>query len=222
MTGADTGVGLSHAEPRELTGVKSLVASAALIVKLAAATTTGVRLCFLELNAATRVGAGSLAESSTQLRELMPEIKAKLDCVLNAAREEFIEDGMRNVINQQLPELLAKHFDTVIPALISVIEARRTTSIIAAEVLKEFGRVRNTASHFIRRWALERSLSSSSPIIRDGAGLGLARLSDPDSLPYLRRAIENERDAQTRADLQLVLDELSEAITDGAPLTDRH
>jgi hypothetical protein len=153
---------------------------------------------------------------------MLPEIKAKLDYVLSAANDDLIEDGMRNAVTQRLPELVVKHFDTVIPALISVLETGRTTGAIAAEVLKELGRVRNTASHAMRRWALERALRSPSPIIRDGAGLGLARLSDPDSLPYLRRAIEHEHDPQARADLRLVLDELSEAIENGIPSADCH
>jgi len=222
MTEADTTAGLRVPEPQQFHGVKSLVVSAAFVVKLAAASTTGARQCFLDLNAATHLGMGTLAESSTQFREMLPEIKAKLDYVLRAANDDLIEDGMRNAVNQRLPELVVKHFDTVIPALISVLETGRTTGTIAAEVLKELGRVRNTASHPMRRWALERALRSPSPVIRDGAGLGLARLSDPDSLPYLRRAIEDERDPQTRADLRLVLNELSEAIQNGIPPADRH
>lgn len=222
MTDVDTLASLPNAESRQLAGVKYLVASAAFVVKLAAATTTGTRLCFLELSAATQIGVGVLTESSTQLREILPEIRAKLEYVLNAARDDVIEDGMRNVVNQRLPELIVKHFDTVIPALVSVLETGRTTGTIAAEVLKELGRVRNTASHSMRRWALERALKSPSPIVRDGAGLGLARLSDPDSLPYLRRAIEHEPDPQARADLRLVLDELSETIANGIPPADGH
>jgi HEAT repeat protein len=141
---------------------------------------------------------------------------------LDAARYAIIEDGMSNPINDRLPDLVAKDFNAVIPALLSVIEAQRTTPIVAAEVLKELGRLRNVASHASRRWVLERALRSPWPFTRDGAGLGLARLGDPNAIPALRRAAENEHNAEIRADLKLVIDELAEMITDDTPAAERH
>jgi hypothetical protein len=172
----------------------------------------------MEESAATQITSGMVAESSTELRELAPEIKAKLDAMLDAARHAIIEDGMCNPINERLPALVAKDFNAVIPALLSVIEGKRTTPIVAAEVLKELGRLRSVTSHASRRWVLERALQSPWPFTRDGAGLGLARLGDPTAILALRRAVENEPNAQTRADLQLVIDELAEMITDGTPV----
>ena len=151
-----------------------------------------------------------LAESSTQLRKVTPEIQARLDSMLDVARREIIEDGMSNAITERLAELFLRDFDAVIPALMALIESGRTAPIIAAELLKELGRIRDTTSHASRRWILEHALNASSPFVRDGAGLGLARLADPAALRYLRRAIEGEPNAQTRADLQLVVDELAE------------
>jgi hypothetical protein len=176
----------------------------------------------LEQSSSTQIIAGSLAESSTQIREMAPEIKIKLDAILDAAQRDIIEDGMHNAINERLPGLIAKDFSTVIPALMSVIEAGRTAPIIAAEVLKELGRLRSASSHASRLWVLERALSLPSPFIRDGAGLGLASLADADALPYLRRAVENEPNAQTRTDLQLVIDELNEMMADGAPVANHN
>ena len=170
----------------------------------------------LEERAATQHSAG-LADSSTQLREMTREMQARLDAILGAAHLDIIEDGMPNAINERLADLLVQDFKTVIPALVSTIETGRTAPIIAAEILKELGRVQNAASHASRLWTLERALSLPSPFIRDGAGLGLARLSDPDALPYLHRALEDESNAQARADLQLVINELSETISNGAP-----
>jgi hypothetical protein len=78
-------------------------------------------------------------------------------------------------------------------------------------VFKELGRLRDPASHALRQWALAHGLDSPSPIARDGAGLGLARMSDPATLEYVRRAINREADAQIRNDLQLVADEIAQA-----------
>jgi hypothetical protein len=218
----DTSLRVPDREPRELTGFLRSLAGAAFVVRLAAASTYGARQCFMEETAATQIIGGALAEGSTQLREVNPEIQPRLAAILDAARHDIIEDGMPNAVSEYLPGLLAKDYTAVIPALLSVIEAGSTTPIIAAELLKELGRLRNAASHASRLWVLERALSLSSPFIRDGAGLGLARLADPDALPYLRRAVEGELNAQTRADLQLVIDELSETMRDGTPLADRH
>lgn len=219
---AETAISVPDAqEPRLPDFLKSLVAPAAFILNLASASTMGARRCFVEPSAATEISGGILVASSTQLREVTPGIRARLEALLDAARDEVIEDGMRNVVNERLPGFVVKHPTTVIPALLAVIESGRATPIVAAEVLKELGRLRNADSHRSRRWVLERALSSKSPITRDGAGLGLARLADPCSLPYLRRAVESELDSQTKADLQLVINELLEA-TDGAPAADHH
>lgn len=204
---AETSISVPDAE--HIGGFGRTLANVTFPVKLAAAGTYGVRQGFLEESAATQGIAGALAESSTQLHEMTPELRARFQAILDRARHDIIEDGMPNTVNERLPELIAKHFNAVIPALVSAIEVGRTTPIVVAEVLKTLGRIRNPASHASRLWVLERALNLSSPFIRDGAGLGLARLADPGALPYLRRAVETEPNAQTRADLQAVIDELS-------------
>jgi hypothetical protein len=132
--------------------------------------------------------------------------------MLGAARHEIIEDGESNAVTERLEELFLRDSRALIPALARLIVGARTPPIIAAEILKELGRMRDPASHWDRRWLLERALSVPSPFVKDGAGLGLARLGDPEALRYLRRAIDAEADAQTRTDLQLVVDELTEAV----------
>src|ERR1035438_10125642 len=89
-----------------------------------AATARGVNLCLVPESAATSVVAGIYADSSTDLRELAPEVTAKLDMMLDSAREAIIEDGMYNPISQKLPELAAHDFPAVVPALLSAIESK--------------------------------------------------------------------------------------------------
>jgi hypothetical protein len=201
-----------EAGPSEVLRPIRHLAGAVFVLKLIAAGTSAFQRCLLEESAGTQIVAGALAESSTELRELNPDTRVVFEAMLETARHELIEDGMRNVVTEQFANLLSKDLNTIIPALVSVIETGRTTPVVAAEVLKELGRVRNPASRAARRWVLEHALSLSSAFIRDGAGIGLAWLSDPASIPQLRRAIESEPDPQTRADLQLVVDELAETI----------
>jgi hypothetical protein len=204
---------------REMHGVKNRLAFAEFVFNLAfatAATACGVRRCFVEQSGATPELRSAFVRSDTQPRELKSEMKAELHAILDAARDDIIADGMPNTVTERLPDLVVSEFDVFLPAIVSAIETGRATPIVSAEVLKVLGRIRNPASHASRRWVLERALDLHSPFIRDGAGLGLARLADPSAIPYLRRAVENELNAQTRADLQLVVDELSE--NDGAPI----
>ena len=207
---ARTSIELPDAERVDISGLKKSFAYVALLVRLFGASTCGARHAFVEESVATQVISNALVESSTQLHEMTPEARAEFQAILDGARHDIIEDGMPNTVSERLPELIKKHLDAVIPALVSAIEMGRTPPIIAAEVLKTLGRLRNPASHATRRWVLERALNLSSPFIRDGAGLGLARLADPGAIPYLIRAIEAEPNPQIRADLQAVIDELAE------------
>jgi hypothetical protein len=196
-----------------LTGLKRSVAVVAL--QLAAATTPGLQRRLLgEYTAGTQT-IEVLAESSTQMRKASPEVQARLDLMLNEARSDIIEDGRTNAITDQLAELFLRDYNAVVPLLAALIENGRTPPILAAELLKELGRIRDAASHDGRRWLLLRALSASSPFVRDGAGLGLARLADPVVIRHLRRSVAAEPNAEIREDLQLVLDELAETVADG-------
>ena len=100
----DTSITLPDVEPHsELIGFGRSLATVVLGLRLAAASTQGIRHCFLEQSSSTQIIAGSLAESSTQIREMAPEIKIKLDAILDAAQRDIIEDGMHNAINERLP-----------------------------------------------------------------------------------------------------------------------
>jgi len=199
-------------EPREVNPVRRSIANAALFLKLGAAMSEGVERCFLNDTVATHYMTGAFAESSTEFREVSPDVRATLAAIVSTARREIIEDGMRNAITERLPGVVAKHLDVAIPALVSLIESDRIPPIVVAEILKELGRLRDVVPRPNLRWILERALRLPSAFIRDGAGLGLAQLADPATLPYLRQAVENEPNPDIRSGLQLVVDEIAETM----------
>jgi hypothetical protein len=82
---------------------------------------------------------------------------------------------------------------------------------VASEALRWLGRMEDTKSYSKRLWLLERGLASPSPIIRDGAALGLASLDDRHAIPYLRLAVEREELDELRFNLGQVLDQLEDA-----------
>jgi hypothetical protein len=51
----------------------------------------------------------------------------------------------------------------------------------------------------------------TSPVIRDGAALGLAALGSREAIPVLRQAVKDERVEGLRKDLEQVLRELEQA-----------
>ena len=72
------------------------------------------------------------------------------------------------------------------------------------------GRMNDSITRNRRLWILESGLFSSSARIRDAAGLGLASLDDPHAIPYVRKAIDEERCDELREDLQQILEQLQE------------
>jgi hypothetical protein len=190
----------------------------AVFVRLASASTEGLTRCFVDLSAVTSAASNvsMLMESSTRFEQLMPELQMQINELLDIANNELVEDGMHNAINTRLALLILKDYRHVIPAVASAIETT-ATPIVSAEVLKELGRFRNQAAHGLCLWTLEHFLGAASPITRDGAALGLARLGDSAAIPNLTGAAQRERDPQLRKDLELVIEELSEPKRDGIP-----
>jgi hypothetical protein len=216
LPNADTSLSDTAPEPRDLW--RNNLLGAILFINLAGQSAYGIHKCFWDKSAATQASQGIAYQSSTQPEDISPELLISLCSVLDAARRDIIEDGMPNAITEHLPALIARGTTAVIAALASAINTGRVTPSIAAEVLKELGRLRDTASHASQRWVLEKALFSPLPFVRDGAGLGLARLGDPRAIPTLRKAIQSELHLQTKADLQFVVEELSDLITNAEPV----
>ena len=104
----------------------------------------------------------------------------------------------------------------LVEALAAIVVAERVSPKVTGEALRHLGRFAHAPSQKDRLWLLERGLSSTSPLSRDGAGLGLAHLSDPAAIPYLQAAIEREPVRSLKDDLQQVLDVLQHAAPDQA------
>jgi hypothetical protein len=182
--------------------LRQLAASVAFVLKVASASVAETRRGILQLTAST--GSSVLAGTDTSLHALAPEVKAQLDSILDRVRDEIIEDGMTNTITLRLPQLVANHYRSILPAIAVLTDEHRTSAAVASELLKEVGRLRNAASHFDRRWLLERALWSPNPGARDGAAVGLAWLHDPGSASSVRAAADREYIPQLRADLEEV------------------
>jgi HEAT repeat protein len=130
--------------------------------------------------------------------------------LFQGARDEYFEDGMENSLSHGLAALVETYGDTgeLKVELTYWILLGKATPYVVSEALRCLGRITHAPSNRYRRWLLERCLESPSAIIRDAAGLGLAYLDDPQSIPALAEAVKRETDDELRDDLRQVLEQL--------------
>lgn len=121
---------------------------------------------------------------------------------------EELEDGMTNALGERVVDLVEKYNASAIMALASIISSEKVAPEVLSHSLRWLGRMKSPGSFRARLWLLRHSLLSSSPVIRDGASLGLAALGSPLAVPSLRAAIQRERSLQLRKDMKQVLDYL--------------
>jgi hypothetical protein len=122
------------------------------------------------------------------------------------ARQLDLEAGIDNEFRQRLLVAVQQHGSLAIDALET--QMSQADPDIIAMALRYLGSMTHPTTYRRRLNLLIDSLFHSSPQVRDGAGLGLALLNEREAIPYLQRAIQSERIASLRADLQMVLDQL--------------
>ena len=96
------------------------------------------------------------------------------------------EDGMGSAFSKQLVTAIETHADTAMVQIIRLYKAEQITPTVLAETLRWLGQMGFGTSYSRRRWLLEQALRHPSPIVRDGAIVGLSLLEDPQQSPRLR------------------------------------
>ena len=140
-------------------------------------------------------------------------ISAEVDKLFTLAKFIDLEPGMANEFSEGLEEAIEKYGELALGAVESLILNEETKSSIAMEAMQYIGYTDSGKWHDERRRMLERCLRRSrSAWVRDGAGLGLASLDDPKSIPALEKAIRNETSGALKGDLILVLHQLRDTL----------
>lgn len=138
--------------------------------------------------------------------------------VLNAIEAvplETLEDGMTWSLGQSIANLIGKYHEAGIAHLASLILGTLHPEA-ASHSLRWVGRIKDRKTESSRLRLLGRALEAESPVVRDGAALGLALIGDPEMVPVLRRAIARERLVGLRRDMEEVLRELERRFPDNA------
>lgn len=130
--------------------------------------------------------------------------------IFRDADDEIFHDGMDSEFSRRLRDAIARHGDAAIEALETLLLAPGSSTEASEEALRVLGDVEDARTHAARLALLLCALESPSARIRDAASIGLAALDDPAAIDGLRRAVEAERSAWLRTNLNLALSQLLE------------
>jgi len=152
-------------------------------------------------------------------KELTIYVEKIIKHLFESAEEQYFEDGMESDFSRELVSVVKKYRNLAMSEISYLITCGRADEEVASEALRWLGRIDDESTHGWRLWVLEKSLSSKSPVVRDGAALGLVYMGDAHAMQYIKKAIEQETIAELRYDLQGALKEL-EASLNAIPATD--
>jgi len=119
-----------------------------------------------------------------------------------------IEDGMSNDLGERIKNLLNEHKDLAVHLFGAIVHSQQVPEDVLSHALRWMGRIKHEETFHDRLWLLRSCLRSPSPIIRDGAALGIAASGSRQAISSLQQAIDRERLPSLRADLIQVLKEL--------------
>ena len=139
------------------------------------------------------------------------DVGGLIENLFSVGRNEVFEDGMESSFTKELVSLVEKYGEIAILEIARIITSERAEAYVAAEALKWIGRIKDKGTHSFRRWLLVRGLTSSSPLVREGAGLGLSFINDSAAITSLKQAVEREQIVELRDDLNQVLQQLEHA-----------
>ena len=128
--------------------------------------------------------------------------------ILSIAADEGFEDGMVGKMSQSLNIFISQHPVEGIHQLAVRLNSERMNQGIAADIVRELGRMKHKQSHSERVYIAECLLYSKSPLARDAGAVALSDLADKHSIPALQRAFEAETIPALKSDIEASLNEL--------------
>ena len=152
------------------------------------------------------------------LDEILPEQSAQnisvfVKRLFSMAENIEFEVGMDNQFSEDLERAIEAIGAPILVEIKGIILNEESSLTVAAETMRYIGNIESPAYRAERRELLETCLLNSRfAWVRDGAGLGLASLDDPQSIPALEIAIAKESNQELKEDLLQVLEQLEETL----------
>jgi hypothetical protein len=142
-------------------------------------------------------------------RILLQKVSELVDELFMSALEIEFEDGMMSSFSKGLYDLILNYGYLAMQQVTYLITKDIPNPDVSSEALRWLGRLDDASTYDWRLWLLKKSLTSDSPLVRDGAALGLTSMHDKSAIPDLQEAISQETIAELRTDLRQVLDGLN-------------
>ena len=143
------------------------------------------------------------SESSLGTKTAQPQILIhRIKTLFSVASDETFEEGMDSHFSKSLTSIIEQYGDTAVAVSSDISVRPETNSEVAYEAMRLFGRIDHLSTHKKRMGALIRGLQHPLPRVRDGAALGLASMDDPQAIPALREAIQQEPCEELREDME--------------------
>ena len=152
------------------------------------------------------------------LDEILPEQSAQnisvfVKRLFSMAENITFEVGMTNDFSEALERAIEVMGVPILVEIKRIILNEESSLTVAAETMRYIGNIESPTYRAERRELLETCLLNSRFVwVRDGAGLGLASLDDPQSIPALEIAIAKESNQELKEDLLQVLEQLEETL----------
>lgn len=139
------------------------------------------------------------------------DITKRVEGIFRAVAEEALEGEIEDEFAKSLSELIRQYEGSAVNEIEHFIIKEVVASEAAEATLRILGDVNHKPTYKYRRWLLGKALLyCSSPIVRDGANVGLAYMDDPHAIPLLKKAILNEENPLLRKVMNKTLSQLED------------
>lgn len=121
------------------------------------------------------------------------KVTERVESIFRAIAEETIEVEIAEKLAKDLSELIRQYEGVAVNEIQYFILKEEVAPVSAEAALIILGDINHKPTYNYRRWLLEKALlECSSQIVRDGANVGLSYMDDPHTIPFLKKAIQNE------------------------------
>lgn len=142
--------------------------------------------------------------------DLSAVVKQEIQNIFRVAKE-IPESEAEQVLARYLSASIRKYEILAVTEVQNAILSEQMTPDSAEAALRILGDIDHQSTHVDRRGLLEKALTDcSSPIVRDGANVGLSYMDDPHAITSLKSAIGNEKNPLVRKLMRKTLAQLEE------------
>lgn len=169
--------------------------------------------CYDQRNqTALEESSGLYWESDTASQGCSLDILGELAEIFYSVTNLYFEDGMETEFSNNVISFIMRYRKQAIDTLGQFIQDTKPDPRLVSEALYWIGEIEDHTTHRDRRILCERLLEHPSPCVRDGAVIGLASLDDPEAIPSLEKALEQEPFESLKKYIQQAITELQETL----------